>query len=328
MYRTDALMRIIDRITYNITITDDAGLPLCVIEGLEVALHGYRLSALERRRFSAAYIPTGVSLSLSKSIGSDITHGNTNPEPSQPLNANEPGTYDLEMLVIPYVRGMEIEIQRRIANLDPLQTVSLTFETEYGPDGDAAQGFTRSLRKEYLSWKIRLISFHNSWTPPQRSKAIADLVRIYPDKLDVQVEEDGTVLSPRLVPMDPPRQIATVDTNKPWKIENDHIVQIPLPSPYAEDIVVNVTRTGPRHGNLWTFVGMSDSFDLPVLGISSGPFASHVRANPRGVLEVQPQMFEDVGPAILPSALVALTVGPHEFVTHNMLSGEIGRAHV
>ena len=313
------------RITYDFTITDDTGVPLCRMEGLEVALHGVRMSPVTKR-FNAVYIPTGVSLSKCKTVVNGIFNGNSTAHPhSDAHNYNESQMStapQLGALVIPYVRGEEMDIQQRISVLDALYSHSLLFTVDFGINWDAAQGFTRALRKEYLAWKVRLVAFHETWSNKQRDAAILSLIQMDFDEVDVGVDTDGNVLAPRLSLMDPPAKITFVDANKPWAVEDGHIVQTVRPQQHEDHVVVRVAGVGPRHGNTWVYLGAIEDSSGSVVGISSGPTSSHLLVHKKSFAEVNASTFVDnMGPPLFAAILVALTVGLYSFSASGSISG-------
>ena len=38
-----------DAVTYTVTLTDEIGAPICIMEGLELARHGFRLSIFPKQ---------------------------------------------------------------------------------------------------------------------------------------------------------------------------------------------------------------------------------------------------------------------------------------
>ena len=272
------------------------------------------------------YQPSKISLSLYQPIAHEHRNGFVNGHICQVTNEvfveNHDGFSILppNTLVLPYVRGKEADIQRSLMEHDPLQPLSLLFFSSAGLDGDAAKGFTRALRREFLGWSTRLIIFESVWTAGQRIKALQALGKISLDEPELYVDGDGTVLYPRIEPMYTISDAVSIDTGRPWKIDNGHVVQTSLPQQHDDDVIVRVNRVGPRHGDLWTFVGNVNARN--VVGISSGTVTSHVLSHKSSLADVDPQAFEnDLGPPLLAATLAALTLGPLVCSTPENLNG-------
>ena len=177
-------------LVYDFTVVDEAGIPLFIAEGLEVALHGYRMKPLEKR-FDVTYRPTGISvppLSLT-SNGSARVH-----DAAYHL-VSENAELEFETVVVPYVRGAEMDIQRTIMKLDTFQPLSLFLFAKAGVHGDAVQGFSRSLRKEYPIWTIRVAVFDGEWRAARREQASKALAAMETEELEMYVDKDGQVFA-------------------------------------------------------------------------------------------------------------------------------------
>ena len=318
---------------YDFKITDGTGNILCVLEGMEVSLHGYRMKTLERR-FDEVYRPTKISLAWCKedNVNSNAI-GGTDGQPKGNANsslysssliahANKAATPDI--VIVPYVRGDEMTIHACLTKLDPLQTLTILFVADFGVSGDAAKGFTRALRKEHPAWTIRLVAFDDTWSSWQRAEALQALVELYPKELDLRVDANGTVFSPRLELMDPPRQTNTFSVYKPWKVENGHVLQTSLPLQQVDNVIVHVSKYGPSRSGIWSFVGAVEGVPHQVIGVSSSPVSSHVLVHKGCVVEVDQQTFRNtIGPPILALTLVALAVGPLAVSSSIRLAGKL-----
>ena len=257
------------------------------------------------------YQPGKISLSPYRPIAHEHLNGFVNGHICQGTNDalvendNELSILSPNTLVLPYVRGKEADIQRSLMEHDPLQPLSLLFFSSAGLDGDAAKGFTRALRKEFLGWSTRLIVFKTVWTAGQRIKVLQALGKMSLDEPELYVDGDGTVLYPRLEPIYTVGDASSIDTGRPWKIDNGHVVQTSLPQRHDDDVIVRVNRVGPRHGDLWTFVGTVNARN--VVGLSSGLVTSHVLTHKSSLADVDLQAFEnDVGPPLLAATLARL----------------------
>ncbi|KAH9933653.1 ketoacyl-synt-domain-containing protein [Epithele typhae] len=315
-----------ESLVYNFTITDPQGVPLCVVEGLEIALHGFRMKPLQQR-CDVVYRPIDVSLeSIVRSSNGDIS-GHPNGYANGHTNGYANGDADKEVktgnLVLPYVRGAEVQMFREhLAHHDPLQPLSVFFVAETGIDGDAAQGFTRSLRKEFPAWTVRVAAFPPSWTPGQRMKGVSHLQSVT-SEVEMRVDEEGKVLVPRIDITDGPSDVTSLDTKKPWKVENGRVAQLPLlHTPSSDHTIVRVSQVGPRCGECYAFMGVADHTSNVVVGLASGPFASHLVVHKGVLAEVSPDFpILERTPPIFALALVALTVGSNAFSQPRRLAG-------
>ena len=307
------------------------------MEGLEVALHGYRMKPLEKG-FDVIYRSIDISLSRHNDILAERTL-NGNASNGNALHgiaanghfksefgecANRSTTKESDILIFDYLRGKEMEVQHKIAHRDALQPLSLFFVSADSLDGDAAQGFARSLRKEYPVWTIYVAAFDHSWTQKQRIHAAMELTEMKTTELEMRVDADGSISVPRIQPSDTPIQTTPLDLTKPWTIDGSQVAQVSLPYPVPQDhVVVHVDQVDRHHSNPWTFIGTSDTYSRPVVGISVGAIASHLVVHEDSLAEVDQDLLQDnAGVAILAVTLVVLAVGTHTFSRPNRLVGK------
>ncbi|KAI0749982.1 hypothetical protein C8Q80DRAFT_660233 [Daedaleopsis nitida] len=302
-----------DTLTYNFTIADERGIPICVVDGLTVALHGYRMKPLDKR-FDVLYRPTDISLSSYKDgLPNGNGHANIGETPS---------------LLIDYVRGEELKVQKQIAEYDPLQPLSLLLVAEEGLSGDAAQGFTRSLRKEYPVWTIRIVAFDASWTDTQRHSAAKSLLFRQTEDVEMRVDAEGAVSAPRIELAPAPATHVPLDLEKPWKFENGKVSHVSLfQSTDPDDLVVRVEAVTSRAGPHWAYVGHAVGDDSrSVVGISSSPLASHLTVHRASFVDCPSGIFAGddhlAGPPILAATIAALAVGVQSFAKPERLRGK------
>ncbi|KAI0737718.1 hypothetical protein C8Q80DRAFT_1222755 [Daedaleopsis nitida] len=300
-----------ETITYSFTVTDESGTALLIVDNLEVSLHGYRMQAIENR-YDVVYHPT--ELSLASHIGASSVADSLGPT-AQVAKAQTSNGDSTPAHIIPYVRGEEMKIQHQIAQHDALQPRSLLFIAEDGLNGDASQGFTRSLRKECPMWTIRVASFDSSWSEKQRVAAAKELLLQPTEDVEMRVDAAGNILVPRIETISPPTALVAFDSAKPWTIQDGKLSHISLQQPSTDHVVVRVNRVqGPRQSNLWAYVGEIDGVSRPVVGISAGPVASHLIVHRGSVAECDwgtRSGTDSAGaaPPVLAAAVVALAVG-------------------
>ena len=218
-------------------------------------------------------------------------------------------------LVLPYTRGEEMKIQQEISRHDPLEPLAVVLLAEEGLSGDASWGFTRALRKEYRAWTIRVAVFDKSWTQSERHKAAHHILAVAHEELDLRVEADGAITVPRIEPSAPPRAEVPLDVQKPWKMEDGSLVQMSLPQVDDEFVLVRIDSIASRHGDKWSYVGTTEGTTQKVVGVASGPVASHLAVHNGSIVDVAPHLFvtkggSTLGPSILAPTLVSLAVGP------------------
>ena len=332
---------------------------MLVMEGIQVELHGHRVKGLERR-YEVVYRPIGLSLSrkqdnrlrripslaaisspgllhkrgLPDSI-SDLGYLHSPPSPAlsastdsgslpDSTNPSTPGESS-HLVVFSFVRGEEIRIQADITSLDSAEALTLLFTAQDGVDGDAASGFTRALRKEYLLWTIRLLIFDVSWTPYQRARAAHELASLDTKEEEMKVESDGSIMVPRLELAAPPSVRAPLAVNKPWALIGGDVIQMDLPNLSPNHTVVEVSAVAADASGLWVFMGNSSS--QPVVGITADPIASHICIHRGCIVESETALFTTndgavlLGPPILATTIVALAVGASAFSRPERLAG-------
>lgn len=227
-------------------------------------------------------------------------------------------------LVLDFVRGEEMKIQAAISILDPSQPRSVLLVAD-SLSGDAAYGFTRALRKEYRTWTIRVATFEASWTDAQRTEAAQELLALDTDEVEMVIDADGSILIPRVEVSDPPLPLVPLSLDKPWKMEHGKVVQAHLPYPVEDHVVVAISGVTANDGRLWTFVGKSDDYPQPVVGISIGSYCSHLQVHKGSIVEMEESSISssDVGsyPPILAATIVALAVGCAAFDHKERLRG-------
>ena len=346
-------------ITYDATIVDDCGEALLIIEGVQVALHGYRVRQVERR-YEVVYRPLGLSLSPKQdkpfyrftppeassnpvmlhkqnSFDSNLDFGSlysphspafsSSPETRTPSDSTVPSSHGEfpAFLILDYVRGEEMKIQAEIASHGLTEPLTLLFTTSDGVDGDAAAGFTRALRKEYRLWIIRLVIFDISWTAYQRSRAILELFSLDTKEEEMKVQADGSIIVPRVELGDPPSLSAPLDLERPWKLVEGDVIQTSLPICARDHVVAEVNAVASGTSGLWAFVGNYTTY--PVVGISTKPISSHVHLHRGSIVETDATIFtrgDDsilLGPPLLAATIVALAVTVPAFSHPERLSG-------
>lgn len=209
----------------------------------------------------------------------------------------------MDPVVLEYVRGEEMELQKSIVPLDALTPHSVWFHATSGPNGDAAMGFTRSLAREFPAWTVRVVVFDASWTSQQRFCALHDLFT-HPDlECELYIDAAGTVTAPRITESAPPVSRIPLNPELPWVKEVSRLVHVSEPEVPPQHFAVQVTGSSAPISNIWSYVGHVKGSSRRVVGITTGPLTNVVIAHKGSIMEVP-----DANAAV-PDALAHIIVG-------------------
>ena len=327
-----------------------------MFESLEVAQHGFSRRDVHRR-YDVVYQTTGLvlpslseespcmsavtSARLSSSHAIDASEGQV--EGTAPISPSTSSETDWDNttqstdvssdrgdkdpfpnLILDYVRGEEMRLQSPIASLHRQEHASLLFVADQGLDGDAALGFTRSLRKEYPAWTIRVAVFHPSWTSQQRLYASEVILGLSTTEMEMSVGEDGEVYVPRIALSTAPSDRAAFDPTRPWTSQNGDIVQCHAPLALGDKRVVRVSAIHPHAGHVWAFAGTLEGSSTVVVGLTTAPICSHLVVHEDSVVAYDRALLDSVstGPSLLAPSIAALLVGPPNLSNPSRLRGK------
>ncbi|KAI0944350.1 Type I Iterative Polyketide synthase (PKS) [Taiwanofungus camphoratus] len=316
----------------NLTIVDETGNCLCSLEELEVAFHGHSVKRLQQRyeliyqESKLSVVPEHLNVheeapgqgSLAKSknlrqhnpetLRSDLTVGENG---SIVPNGHDTGPVPL---LIPYVRGKELELQSLVTSLDPLADVFLCFVSSTGLDGDASLGFTRSLRKEFRSWTVQVIVFEGEWPLEDRTRVAEDIAANPDSEPELLVKPDGSLWVPRIIPSSAPVTKVVFQPDQPWRYDQSILRQVPMSSPPQDHVLVRVLRIAKGPGQLWSYLGRPEGGSGIVAGITSGGVSNVVVAHRGSLVDIAHADEEtNVGPSLLASVISVLTIGIPSF---------------
>jgi hypothetical protein len=120
--------------------------------------------------------------------------------------------------VFDYAVGDEAQLQWYFTGLNPSQELQIWIVATEGPDAAAGVGFARALRREYLYWEIRFVSFPESFFPTETRKTyLASLPASMKAESDIVFSASGEPLVPRLVPL-----VVSAQPPTPPKSPSDH----------------------------------------------------------------------------------------------------------
>ncbi|OBZ73412.1 putative polyketide synthase 22 [Grifola frondosa] len=276
-------------LVYDFTILDEAGVPLCTVEDMEVELHGQSANRLDKR-YEVVYHKTELSVAAELATkGSPAViaqeSGRTSPSSAGDDSvdsgyATVKGASDANpnVFLVEYVRGKEMEIQQLVTRLDSLAELSFWFTASEGLDGDAALGFTRSLRREFRSWNVHVAVFDAVWSAEQRERAVEELSAKQGVEDELVIDASGAVHVPRIVLASPPTTRSAFQPELPWKHERS-LKQISTPYVPEDHVLVHVAGAAKGPEQLWSFIGNVDGSSVLFAGITANPLSNVVVAH-------------------------------------------------
>ena len=316
-------------------ILDEQGAPILDMTGIDVALHGHRVTALPRR-FEIVYQSLGLTVGrtcdaqdISEPLRVDI-HDERSPSgsgtatPSSLETASVTGESlsassenNASALVLNYIRGEEMKLQAVLATLDVSSPLTLLFVAQGELESSAATGFTRALRREYLSWTVRVATFDCSWAPARVARASRELLSLVEKEVELSVDIDGSVSAPRVELAEPPASHAPLSLDRPWTLDNGEVVQVDLPRSSEDYTIVQVDGVSSGTKGIWQFVGKVDGSSSAV-GITTKSISSHVEAHKGSIVELESS---SAVPPLVASTILALALSPPAFLQPQRLKG-------
>ncbi|KAJ6465896.1 putative polyketide synthase [Mycena vitilis] len=107
----------------------------------------------------------------------------------------------LDAVVIRYKLGGEGKLQSDVKGLDAARELDVWILAADGPDTAAGLGLVRALRREYLFWTIRFVSFPTSLGQDMQRRRLEELPLSLKSELEIIFSPLGELLVPRLVPL-------------------------------------------------------------------------------------------------------------------------------
>ncbi|KAJ7717066.1 hypothetical protein DFH07DRAFT_762136 [Mycena maculata] len=288
---------------YDVVLVDNGGRRLCTMCGFEVALHGQVYPSGLDPAFELVLKTTNLSVTTSRHL----------PHPAD----LSPPPSDRQSLVVAYVRGGEMEMQRWLRDHRSEDPLLLWVTATAGIDGAAAFGFARSLRREYKDWVVRLAVFDSTWSGLEIDSALRSLQHDGDNtELEFVIDISGGVYVPRIVPAqtvsDP---LVPFDSSQPWSISQSGIKHIILPAADDDHDVIEVLATSERHDGFWNFLGCSTDSVLKI-GFVDGPIANRVFVHRGTVVDLQAEVLNVATmnfPAAVYLAIAVLAIGISNF---------------
>lgn len=166
-------------------------MPLCEISGLAISKHRSIKKASLQHRY-------------------DIEKEKLQVE-AIPLTLNHAPLSDPELIVIHYVRGDEMQIKARFLSLNRYERLDVWILSGNDISGAAARGFTRSLRREIPTWKIRLVLFPVNTSATYRVSTLPIIHERIALEDEIELDDAGNLYAPRIVESSGPQPLAGSD---------------------------------------------------------------------------------------------------------------------
>ncbi|KAG2335837.1 hypothetical protein BDR05DRAFT_920591 [Suillus weaverae] len=228
--------------------------------------------------------------------------------------------------VIAYEHGKEIELQPILSAQDATAPCTIYFTAPAGPDGHAAVGFVRSLRKEYLLWTIWVVVFDSVWDDESIRRAVEVLSKMPQVETELVVDASGLVHVPRITPCEAPKKVSPFNFHEPWQLA---VVHLSLPPSDCHSAVVHVQSVNRSDDQIWTFVGSLGNSHKDVMGISASPVGNFIVSPLDSMVDAPVALDVDalMGPPVLAFAISVLAVGSAYFENPERFRGEILVTH-
>ena len=299
------------------------------MEAFEIALHGESSLQEPTCRFDVGY--ESISLDLSSCLRPTLEESSTANHAGDSMSPGDTGAVTPlpPHTVIEYKYGKEMELHAQLSALDVTTSCTIYFTALTGPDGDAAVGFVRSLRREYLSWTIFLMAFDATWTDENIGLAVKLVSKIPQIEPELIVDASGLVHVPRVVACEAPKNISLFNPHEPWQLKKSSVIHCSPPIPDCQSAIVKVQSVDRSDDQLWTFIGCLGSSYKRVVGISASPVGNVVLSPLDSMVDVPITLGPDasMGPPAVALAVAVLAVGPAYFSNPARFRGEILMTH-
>ena len=317
-----------EALVYNFTLTNEIGVPLCTIEGLEVAAHGRTPLTIQNR-----YEIVDHTLDIHLVVPADTVGDGTRKVVVAGVSLRSVKLHhpfivaalqllkdqDKRLRVMRYHRGREMDIQYALRSLNPSDKEVLGFVTSEGPDGDAILGFTRSLRKEYRSWKVFCVILPSSWSQEQYEEVARALCAHPLAEEEMMLDTDGSVHASRVIPSSAPKRTTSFDSEVPWVYRRSTVIQVSKPIVPNGHVLVNVTGLSSVISSYRAFVGRVDGSSKVYAGIYTGSISNHVVAHRGSLFELSDAMSFQSGAEVLAAVIAVLAIGETRFKNPSLM---------
>ncbi|KAG1732311.1 hypothetical protein EDB19DRAFT_1912149 [Suillus lakei] len=318
-------------LTYDVALLDEDGNRLCTMESFEVTLHGESALYEPRSHFDLVYEPIPIDLSsCHHTTQEELPADDQTKDSSLNLAGTDAGPSLLAPLdVIAYVHGKGMELQPILSAHDATAPRTIYFTALAGADGDEAVGFVRALRKEYLSWTIRVMVFDSAWDDESIRRAVEVVSKMPQVETELVVDASGLVHVPKITSCEGPKNVSPFDFHEPWQLEKSAVVHCSIPPLDCDSAVVHVQRVSRSDDQIWSFVGSLGSSHKSVVGISASPIGNIIVSPLDSLMDTPtvPDADASKGPPVLALAIAVLAVGHAYFQNPGRFRGEILVTH-
>ncbi|KAG2097390.1 hypothetical protein BD769DRAFT_246669 [Suillus cothurnatus] len=319
-------------LTYDVALLNEDGNHLCTMQSFEVALHGESSLYEPSCRFDLVYEPISLDLSSCRHPTQEAVPANDEIRNStMDLVSADARASSLSspLKVIAYEHGKEMELQSILSAQDATAPCTIYFTASAGLDGDAAVGFVRSLRKEYLLWTIWVVVFDSVWDDESIRRAVEVVSKMPQVETEIVVDASGLVHVPRITSCGGPKKVSPFNFHEPWQLEKSAVVHFsPPPSDY-HSAVVHVQSVSRSDDQIWTFIGSLGDSHKGVMGISASPVGNIIVSPLDSMVDAPVALGADapMGPPVLAFAISVLAVGSAYFENPRRFRGEILVTH-
>jgi hypothetical protein len=157
---------------------------------------------------------------------------------------------DEDAFVFNYTFGGEDQLQWDFSGLNPSQELEIWILAVDGRDTAAGLGLARALRREYLFWTIRFVSFPATFSQEMQMDALWSLPSCMREEKDIIFSQTGDPLVPRLAPLyaPAPSQLQTRLRSSICNLDPDYAIahiQHTSRFPYFSAFVGSVIQVNP-----------------------------------------------------------------------------------
>jgi hypothetical protein len=256
---------------------------------LEAERHGHLAIPPVTERYSLEYQSTEMKI-----VRNPVVQERPSPDKDQGL-----------ILVLPFVHGMEMAIQKELLAHSHSDPLVLWFTATKEEHGSAAIGFSRSLRREFLGWQVHVTLFDGAWSSEEHEQLVLGQLFSMNVETETFVDAAGAVWVPRVTLAAAPSVDHSFDEEQPWSMRKRELVQHDYPAVQSNHVIVDVQAVSSSEGNLRGYIGVVRNSERLVVGIMSGEVTNVISTPERAVADL-PASFK--GLTDRPPLLAAITI--------------------
>jgi hypothetical protein len=293
---------------WDCVLVDTFGTPLCTLQGLEVATHGHLLTQPVSRRFEVTYKALDVTVPLPTMKASSALP--TLHVADLCRVVRDPS--DSDHVFVFFRHRSEVILQAAVAKLDEMSPLTIWFLAPAGLHADAALGFSRSFRREYLAWRVRLVIYSGLWAEDALVDSLQTISAHPHIEDEVHLDIEGRILGARALESSAPSSVTPFHVERPWQVWGSRVQQTSMPTPSTHEALVDVHTFSSGTGSaVRTFMG-SDTSSALVIGLTAEEPANFLLAHKASLFKV-PRRLPSLGPSILALVITALALDLRDF---------------